>query len=379
MLKDELTIILLLKGRDDFTLRWFEYADATSLPCKIIVADGEHDHGMESLLRKKGFFTRLDCKYIQYPFDETIDIYFRKIADALAQVETPYVLLGSNDDFYLADALSASVRFLNNNPEYACSHGEVWDFSVASRHSGTHVYGDMGPLTKLYFHPTVSGESALERISEFPLKYHSIFHDVTRTDLLKDAFAKLLACGLDNHQFGDLCYSFMIAASGKMHRGDQLYMLHQTHPEMMALTDIVEPFWEWIQKERWETDLALFANCVAARATEIDSVDFHHANSEVLKSFLSKYILNKAVTLIENRPIESFDLSRLILLKIKSAIRRNQFMFRLAIRSVTAWQQLTVKKPGVGKIGALPPSFDEPLRGIKAFLKKEPPLSVPKP
>ena len=369
MLKDELTIILLLKGRDDFTLRWFEYADATSLPCQIIVADGGHDHGMESLLRKKGFFTRLDCKYNKYPFDETIDIYFRKIADALAQVETPYVLLGSNDDFYFADALSASVGFLNNNPEYACSRGEVWDFSVASRHSGTHVYGDMGPLTKLYFHSTVSGESALERVGEFSLKCHSIFHDVTRTELLKDAFAKLLACGLDNHQFGDLCFSFMIAASGKMYRGDQLHMLHQTHPEMLALTNIIEPFLEWVQEERWGKDLELFANCVAARASEVDNIDFHQAKSEVLKSFLSQYILNKAIKSLENPPLQSRGLSSRTLMAMKNTVRRNKSIFRLAMRTMNAWQRLTRRNHGAWKIGAVPPSFNEPLQGIRAFLK----------
>ena len=48
------------------------------------------------------------------------------------KVETPYVLLASNDDFYFFDALNESVSFLNENAEYVSSRGELWDFSVLS-------------------------------------------------------------------------------------------------------------------------------------------------------------------------------------------------------------------------------------------------------
>ena len=45
-----LTVILLVKGREDFTERWLKYMSQIEFPYKIIIADGEDDGVIKNLL-----------------------------------------------------------------------------------------------------------------------------------------------------------------------------------------------------------------------------------------------------------------------------------------------------------------------------------------
>src|SRR6185312_6656245 len=224
----DLTILLPLKGRDDFSLRWFRYASMHSLPYKVLVADGGHDEGLESQLRRDGIFDRIDCDYVRYPFDYSIEIFLRKMADALRRVQTPFVVIANNDDFIFFEALAISVAFLKGNPDFASSRGEIWDFAVSGGVRSP-IYGRMIGVRKLYFHPSVGGDSAQERVEDMAVKFHSAGHDIVRTPVLADIYARIVETGLDDFRFADRCWSFMIAAAGKMHRSDNLYMLHQSH------------------------------------------------------------------------------------------------------------------------------------------------------
>ena len=371
MLKDELTIVLLLKGRDNFSVRWFDHAVANSLPCKVLVADGGHDHGLENRLRLNHVFDKIDCDYIKYPFDENIPTFFRKVSDALKRVKTPFVVLASNDDFYFFDALAASMEFLKGNPDFACSRGEIWDFSVIPRNPGSYVYGEMCGIRKLYHHPTVSGESAIERVGDFAAKFHSSFHDVIRTPLLAAAIAKAVDSGLADYRFAEECFSFLIAVAGKIHRGDQLYMLHQAHPDMAALTDF-NSLTEWVLDERWQGDFDLFAKCVAAAVSEADGTEFYRLKCDVMKIYVSRCILHRAFKDLENNALKSPRLSKLLLSKTKTLIGRNKALHALARNTLDVVRNLSAKKTP-GHVGH-PEAFQRQIGEVRAFLKRTPQL-----
>ena len=218
MPRTDLTIVLPLKGRDDFSVRWFAYAASHHLPYKVLVADGGHDEGLEARLRRDGIFDRVDCDYVRYPFDSSLEMFLRKMADALRRVETPYVVIANNDDFIFFDALKNSVAFLNDNPDFASSRGEIWDFAVASDGSLSPIYGRMVGVNKLYFHPTVTGETTLERIADLAVKFHGATHDIVRTPVMAESHARIADAGLYDMRFAERLLAFLIAASGKMRR-----------------------------------------------------------------------------------------------------------------------------------------------------------------
>ena len=55
----DLTILLTLKDRSAFTQRWMEYANRTSFPFKVLIADGGLDESALALLTDKTRFPRV--------------------------------------------------------------------------------------------------------------------------------------------------------------------------------------------------------------------------------------------------------------------------------------------------------------------------------
>jgi glycosyltransferase domain-containing protein len=110
-----LTIVLTLKGRVAFTHRWMRYMNDQRCPYPILIADGGDDAVLEGDLRSASTYPRLSCEYIRYPFDVDHAAYYRKLADVVARVTTPFVLLADNDDFFLLDRIEPLLRVLGEH------------------------------------------------------------------------------------------------------------------------------------------------------------------------------------------------------------------------------------------------------------------------
>jgi len=365
---NDLTIILLLKGRDAFTIRWFEYAKKFQLSCKVIVADGGFDNGLEKVLHNKKFHFVVNYDYVRYPYDENHKIFYAKIHDALTKVETQYVLFASNDDFYFFNALESSVHFLNQNPEFVTSRGEIWDFNVITPSSGfkksnanEHVYGNISGVSKLYFHPSVIGDSALDRVSDYTLKTHSIFHDIVRKEKLREAYYAFIKSKTTDFRFFESFISFYIASHGKIHRGNELYMFHQHHPEMAALTVIGDSPLEWIDNAGWNEDLDKFFVGIAQQISKIDKITFHEAKCGVIESYLVNVVLKTMIRGHYLQGTAGISIKVQIVSLFKSILKRNSIILYLTKKIFSIF--LARKKNYC--------PFDKELEDVKIFLKIE--------
>lgn len=364
-MNNDLTILLLLKGRDSFTIRWFEYAKEYSIPYRVIIADGGLDEGLESELRRRKFSQFIDYEYIRYPIDETYKMFYTKVHDALMHVATPYVVLTSNDDFNFFDALAASVSFLKEHPEFVASRGEIWDFNVSSPLSHSlisgdkdNVYGAMGGLTRLYYQPTVVGDSAIDRVTDFSLKCHSVWHDVVRTGGLREAYSALLEYGINDFHLCDYFISFFIVVKGKIHRGSELYMLHQLHPDMHALVVFGNTPLEWIDSDGWSADLDKFLNGLASQISESDKITFHEAKSKFIECYLVNVVLK---TMMRGYVLQTTDKSRIVSM-IKNLLKRNSIIFKVSKRIALRFSKR-------GERARVPSHFKQKLVEVGNFLE----------
>jgi len=296
---EDLTIILVLKGRDAFTIRWFEHAKKFNLPYNVIIADGGSDTGLENELYKKGFHEHVRYEYVRYPYDENYKIYYEKVLSTLIKVETPYVLLASNDDFYFFDTLNESISFLKDNPDYVSSRGEIWDFSVLPilkfgiSLEESNIYGSLSNITKLYKHPTVLGDCALERVVDFSHKSNSIWHDVIRTVNLKEAYIELIKSEINDFHLGESLISYILASQGKIHRSQELYMFHQCHSDMLALSVCFESPLDWMCESGWDLDFNKFLDVVALQISKVDQIEFYEAKFKFLKIYTDILIIKR--------------------------------------------------------------------------------------
>jgi glycosyltransferase domain-containing protein len=146
-----LTVVVPLRGRPLFTLRFLWHANAARLPYKFIIADGEVRPDLSRLLDdSRKLFPALDIDYVRYPDDTNFGRYFAKMSDALQRVQTPYVMLADNDDFLAFTGLEHSIDFLDANPDYVCCGGGIGGFAVYAR-KYPWLGGLCGPLNKLAY------------------------------------------------------------------------------------------------------------------------------------------------------------------------------------------------------------------------------------
>ncbi|MHB8130625.1 MAG: TIGR00180 family glycosyltransferase [Mobilitalea sp.] len=131
--KTKLTIVLTLKDRAEFTYRWMKYMDDITCPHRIFIADGGKDIGVEQHLRNHKNYPNLNYEYIRYPYDAKIVDYYMKFKDVISRVESEYLLLADNDDFYLLEHIPDILSFLDTHKDYAGARGKLVNFTLFDR------------------------------------------------------------------------------------------------------------------------------------------------------------------------------------------------------------------------------------------------------
>ncbi len=180
-LPPRLTIVLPLKGRHLFTLRYLWYANEARLPYRFVIADGQVNEIVARYLENsREIFTHLDIEYVRYPNDANYSRYFAKMTDAMSRVRTPYAMLGDNDDFLGIDGIERALDFLEANADYVCACGRVAGFTVYSEF-GNPNGAVQGRLNHLYMASNPNDAAApmaadrLRQVGIYPLIYYGIY------------------------------------------------------------------------------------------------------------------------------------------------------------------------------------------------------------
>ena len=219
---NNLTIILSLKGRPGFTFRWMEYAASINLPFKVVIVDGGDDKDVEERLSSSKSYNQVRYKYYRFPYDESYLDYFSKLETAFDHVETDYVVMADNDDFFVIDGLRKNVEFLMENSDYISCGGEVgglffdndecFEFGVSSNKQNN-----------------ITSESSMSRVLSHFNSYDATYYDVHRTEQLKKCFSKLRVLNPSDLFVAELITSCMTVASGKVKKDNYLHLVRQNN------------------------------------------------------------------------------------------------------------------------------------------------------
>jgi glycosyltransferase domain-containing protein len=146
-----LTIVLRLKGRPLFSLRFLSHANRARMPFRFLIADGEARPPLVDILENsREIFPNLDIDYIRYPDDISFNQFYEKMHDALRRVRTPYVMLADNDDFLAPAGIERAIEFLDSHRDYVCCGGGIAGFSVhAPLNAALGVV--VGPINKISY------------------------------------------------------------------------------------------------------------------------------------------------------------------------------------------------------------------------------------
>ena len=212
-----LTIVMPMKGRRLFTLRFLRYANEMRLPYRFLIADGLVDDGFAQYLENaRAAFPHLDIEYIRYPDDTGYSRYFAKMSDAMQRVRTPYVMHADNDDFPGFDGLEKAMDFLDAHPDYVCARGRQVTFTVYSKMGGS-PGSISGRFNQVYWDSDVlnfDAASPLERLRQAGV-CHRMYYAVYRSDVLSRIWREIVEIDFSDMMLHEDFFALRVLTLGK--------------------------------------------------------------------------------------------------------------------------------------------------------------------
>jgi glycosyltransferase domain-containing protein len=286
-----LTIILVLKDRVNFTYRWMEYANLIKLPFKVVILDGGSDPAVERELLSGEKYNNVNYQYCRYPYDETYQDFYSKLASAFKHVTTDYVALADNDDFFITKGLRESVDFLMKNPDYASCGGQTGGIFFKNKRNFEFGISSSAPKD-------INDKSAIERVKKNFASYDVTYYDVHRSEQLKESFNKLKNLNPSDLFIHEIIVSSLAVASGKTKKNNYLYLVRQNNsPGSVATsTQSNNNYFGRMFIDSWLKDFNNLSYAIVSALTKNNDNNENEAITLSINEFYKEFLLKNIHT-----------------------------------------------------------------------------------
>jgi glycosyltransferase domain-containing protein len=166
---DELTVVIPTYNRPIHLKRSLDYWGGTDF--NVIVADGSGE--------------RFDGEIppnIRYIYDNLSSIA-QRWSNSIQKVNTPYIVVCADDDFYSINGLEVCLSFLNSHADYVSAQGLTLSFKIDNLPKITRPF----PNLKILGHE-IDGGTAKERLNQLFKDYVYQVYSIFRTPILQLTF-----------------------------------------------------------------------------------------------------------------------------------------------------------------------------------------------
>ena len=122
MIYKDITILLTVYNRPNFTKKWLDYANEIKLPFKIFIADGGNDNQVRSILKKNNY-KNIQITYNKFKYYTDFKNFFEKFHKSCLKIKSKFIYICEDDDFIYPKNILKSYYFLKKNSDYSCSGG----------------------------------------------------------------------------------------------------------------------------------------------------------------------------------------------------------------------------------------------------------------
>jgi glycosyltransferase domain-containing protein len=234
-----LTALVPTRNRPDECARQLRFLHGNEFPHRIIVLDASEPANSEAVRRASSGIAEFRHFGPEYRMAD-------KLAAAVADVATPYVVLIPDDDIVLPQAIADAIAFLEDRPDFAVAHGYFVAFEPHI--DAIDMHGMIG------FTPSIVDEQPLWRLYNLLRRYQSFYWGVFRTGIFRSAVTA--ACAMQVVVFRELTAMSTAILQGKVARLSSIYALrgplkshaaiHQSHPFFFFLRDAQEFFGNYV-------------------------------------------------------------------------------------------------------------------------------------
>lgn len=272
-----LTIVMPLRGRYLFTLRFLWHANLARLPYRFVIADGQVNPELAALLdNSRQHFPHLDIEYVRYPDDANYGMFLAKMADALRRVTTPYAMIVDNDDFLVASGLDKSVEFLDRSPDYICCGGGLAGFSVYFGLAAND--GLTGAMNRYSYRYTpfdrsedYASSSAVERLRQGSRNWWS-YYAVFRTEALATIWRETVEIDFSDLQLFEFFCAMRTLTLGKA-RSDASTIAYIRQYGTSMRVSLKKDWVHHLLRSNFTRDFDTFIGRIASAAAAADGVE----------------------------------------------------------------------------------------------------------
>lgn len=289
----DLTILLGLKDRVPFTLRWLSYCEAVRFPFPLWLADGGSENRLARLLADRRSVPGVDYEYVRYAPDTSYTDYWRKMADSLARIRTPFVALADNDDLFLVTGLTQAVRFLADHPDYATCGGQTAVFWIAPSNAEDDeerfCYGTNVLLKYSLDARSLEDETARDRIRHHSRRAtHPAHYHVRRTEQFRRMAETIRDMNLEDPFLIERTLAFLTATAGKIKQLNTMYIARQWNAPGSDAIAHQRRHGDWFGRmlvPSWSQDFTTFVNVCSAALGERDRLSRDEAREAVIQLY----------------------------------------------------------------------------------------------
>jgi len=192
----------------------------------VVVADSS-DRGEASEI---GFDSRHKAQVLSY---QPAIGFYDKLADAVARIETPFVLLASDRKITFPRAARSALQFLQEHEDYVSAQGFVIGFSAHEN--------DIDINRVVFFTPTIEDADPLWRHYHLMRRYQSRLFSVFRLKPLIAAISQ--ARTVDGAMFQEVMFMNALVMQGRVARLPNIFTLQTVEQSFNRLRDIDPLYW----------------------------------------------------------------------------------------------------------------------------------------
>ena len=105
------TLVLFVKGRNEFSERWLKYIDKINFKYQIVISDGSNNGFIKNLINNYNFNNPINIKFYQFDTNSGLKSYYEMKRDTLAKINSKYVMICDNDDFIIQSGINKLLNF----------------------------------------------------------------------------------------------------------------------------------------------------------------------------------------------------------------------------------------------------------------------------
>jgi len=281
------TLVLLVKGRHEFTRRWLTYMKNINFHFPIIIADGQDDEETDKIIKEINNKNQLSIKYLRYNTHSSYEEYYKMKLDALNKVDTDLVMLCDNDDFILPSGLKDQIIFLSQNQEYISCSGRVLNFEINDFNYTAHGK-EISFLSSCnyyrYDEPLQDWKSQIDSVfTQFQPNFFNIF---------RTRFLKIIAEDEVRLNFSDLVINEFYIQLRAATLGKSKILASNFHYIRQRGTSSISRNYEFskdLLTKDMPTDMRKLANNISEKICELSTYTKQNLYNIILESF-SKYL-----------------------------------------------------------------------------------------